>query len=82
MHPVPVPFELLAPGLIFAAGGFYWTVRAALRQLTVDLNGIGRKMAELKETEAADYRRITMILLTFCPPSQREKIAEFLLEGK
>lgn len=58
------------------------TVRAALRQLTGDINGIGRKMADLKEREAQEEFRSAVIWLTFCPPNQREKIAEFLLEGK
>jgi hypothetical protein len=82
MHPVPVPFELLLPGFIFAAGGFYFVVRGALKQFAVDINGIGRKMADLKETQARAEFRNAVMLLAFCPENERKKIAEYLLEGK
>lgn len=74
MHPVAVPFELLAPGLIFAAGGFYFVVRSALRQLS-------DTAIDTKRHAAANHYRYTVILLTICPAERRDQIASWLLQS-
>ena len=74
MTPVAVPFELLLPGTIFAAGGFYVAVRSAIRQLQ---DSVGR----VQQHAAVNKYRIAIILLATCPPDQREKIANYLLQG-
>jgi hypothetical protein len=79
MHPVAVPIELLAPGLVFAAGGFYFVVRAALASLRTDVNGVGRKIGQSDERAASNHFRMSILMLTFCEPEQREKIANWLL---
>jgi hypothetical protein len=74
MHDISIPFEFLAPGLIFAAGGFYFAVRAALKQLS-------RNVAESNRRTAANHYRSTVILLATCPADRRDQIASWLLQG-
>jgi len=81
MHPITVPFELLAPGLVFAAGGFYFVVRSAINQLNGGLNRIGEKLREAKEHLAAEHYRTMVIILATCPVEKREQIASWFLQA-
>jgi hypothetical protein len=47
----------------FGAGGMYFLIRQVRNQL----NGVGKKVGKLQ-----------MVVLTFCPQEQREKIAGML----
>jgi hypothetical protein len=81
MHPVNVPFELLAPGLIFAAGGFYFVVRSALNSLNQGLNRVGQKLRETNAHSANAHYRYSVILLATCPAERRDQIASWLLQS-
>jgi hypothetical protein len=74
VHPVSVPIEFLAPGLVFAAGGFYFVVRQALQSLAAE-------HAELKRRATADHYRFAVILLSTCQNEKREQIASWLLQS-
>jgi len=74
VHPVSVPLELLGPGLVFAAGGFYVAVRSALNQLTA-------KTAELERRASANHYRMTIVALAMCPENRRDQVASWLLQS-